>query len=83
MMYGYGPGWIWMTVLPLVWVVLVAAIVWLVVRLAQRPQGSEGGSDRRETPLEILDRRFAGGEIDDDAYTQARARLLEETSRSR
>jgi hypothetical protein len=29
----------------------------------------------RETPQEILDRRLASGEIDPDAYTQARAVL--------
>lgn len=80
MMYGYGAGWVWMAVMPLVWVTLLAAIVWAVLRLSQHPQGGEHGPQQRETPLEILDRRFARGEIDADAYTQARARLLEEKS---
>jgi putative membrane protein len=80
MMYG-GGGWGWMMLMPLLWVALLAVIVWAVVRLAQ-PGGRSGGPggydydrSRRETPQEILDRRFASGEIDADAYTQARARL--------
>ncbi|MBI3687040.1 MAG: hypothetical protein HY241_06790 [Actinobacteria bacterium] len=75
MMYGYGPGWAWMMLMPLVWIALIAVIVWAVMRLIQRP--SDGGRDlpRRETPQEILDRRFALGEIDADTYAQSRARL--------
>jgi putative membrane protein len=68
-----------MMLMPLVWIVLVGAIVWAVAALA-RP-GDRGsaptsfGQPRRETPQEILDRRFASGDIDVDAYVQARDRL--------
>lgn len=72
--YGYGSGWIWMAVLPVLWIALLAVGVWAAVTLAQR-SGSRHGPHQRETPQEILDRRFASGEIDADAYTQARARL--------
>lgn len=78
MMCGYG-GWAWMAFMPLLWIVLIGAVVWAVVRLTRRPSGLEDGHDRgqgsRETPEEILDRRYASGEIDVDAYTEARARL--------
>jgi putative membrane protein len=76
MMYGYGPGWAWMMLMPLVWIALIGLVVWAVVRLAQRP-GDSGYTQqpRRETPQEILDRRFALGEIDVDTYTEARAHL--------
>lgn len=75
MMYGYGPGWGWMILMPLVWLALLGVIVWAVVRLAQRPADRSVEQPGRETAQEILDRRFASGEIDADAYTQARARL--------
>jgi putative membrane protein len=77
MMYGdwSGWGWGWMMLMPLLWIALIAVIVWAVVRLAGRPADRAADQPRRETPQEILDRRFASGEIDADAHTQARDRL--------
>lgn len=74
MMYGYGTGSVWMALMPLLWIALIAAIVWAAIRLAQHP-GGQHHTPHRETPEEILDRRFARGEIDDDAYSRARDRL--------
>jgi putative membrane protein len=76
MMYGFGPGGWWMMLMPLLWIALIAVIVWAAVRLIQ-PGGGGRAEARRETPLEILDRRYAQGEIDDTAYTTARARLTD------
>jgi len=77
--WGYGSG--WMFVLPVLWIGLLALIVWAVVSLVQRgrtPNRGEGRAEpRRDTPEEILDRRFARGEIEVDAYREARARLAE------
>ena len=75
MMYGGWGGSGWMTLMPLLWVVLIGAIVWAVVALTRRPSDRTLPQPRRETPQEILDRRFASGEIDIDAYTQARDQL--------
>jgi putative membrane protein len=78
MMYGdgWGSGWGWMmVVMPVLWIALTAVIVWAVFKVVQRPASPGSGEPRRETPQEILDRRFASGEIDADAYTQAKARL--------
>ena len=57
-------GWILMTVF---WVGLLAVIVWAVTRLFP--------STPNRGPLDLLDRRLAAGEIDSDAYQQARAAL--------
>lgn len=69
-------GWILM---PLFWIALIALIVWAVTRLlhARGGQGESRIERREETPQEILDRRFASGEIDTSAYEQMRARLAE------
>jgi putative membrane protein len=76
MMYGnWSGGWGWMMLMPLLWIALIGLIVWAVVRATQRPDGSASGAMRRETAQEILDRRFASGEIDAESYTQARERL--------
>jgi putative membrane protein len=71
--YGGGMGagaWLFMG---LFWVALLALIVWLVVQLSSsraRPFTSP-----LESPEDILDRRFARGEIDEQTYTSQRAVL--------
>jgi putative membrane protein len=86
MMYWDGGGWAWMAFMPLLWIILIGLAVWAVVHLTRRPadqgKGLEQGWGQRETPEEILDRRFASGEIDADAYTEARQRLAAHRPRS-
>lgn len=79
-MYWDGGGWAWMAFMPLVRIVPIGLIVWAVICLA-RPSGGHHSSQGswqppRETPEEILDRRFAAGEIDAGIYSEARERLL-------
>lgn len=70
--YGMGSGGVlvWLTSL-----VVVALLVWLVVRFAA--PGSTRELDGRERPEDVLDRRFAAGEIDVDTYKAQRAALVE------
>jgi putative membrane protein len=82
MMWGYGPGWGWMVLMPVVWMVLLGAIIWAVVRLVQgstgrgsAPQAGSTPPVNTETAQEILDRRYASGEIDTDTYNQMRGQL--------
>lgn len=76
MMYGYGdggPGWGWMVLMPLFWIALVGLVVWLVAR-TWSPRTSappSGDGPHRESPEEILERRFASGEIDAAAHAEA------------
>ena len=74
-MYGGWGGSGWMTLMPLLWIVLIGTIVWAVVALTRWPSDRTAPQSGRETPQEILDRRFASGEIDGDAYRQARDQL--------
>lgn len=91
MMGWYGGGmaggaWIFMG---LFWIVLIAAIIWLVVRLL--PSGNHGhatsaptaplasppvAGPRPDSPMEILDRRLALGEIDLETYQAHRAAII-------
>lgn len=66
-------GWVLMT---FVWVALVALAVWAFAQLFARDNHS--GEDRRDPrPDEVLDRRLASGEIDEQSYDRLRAKLRE------
>lgn len=62
------------------WVLLLVLIVWLVVRLLP---GRGGPEPARQTPEEILDARFARGELDENEYAAARAALAAARGRDR
>ena len=76
--YGYGwgmgaGGWIAMTVFL---IALLGLVVWAVTRLLPAGgRGPDAGPPRAETPEEILDRRFARGEIDGEAYQRMRTEI--------
>ncbi|MCB0911733.1 MAG: hypothetical protein KDB60_08980 [Propionibacteriaceae bacterium] len=80
-MMGYGGmGWggmpfggmIGMVVL---WVVLIAGIVWAVSRLLPGRRVTPGSRPAQDSPEDILDRRFARGEIDLETYQAQREAL--------
>jgi putative membrane protein len=77
--YGGGMGWGAWLGMGLFWLLLVVAIILLVVRLLPGAgQGRDGGGGPRpESPEEILDRRFARGEIDVETYQTQRAVLAQ------
>jgi len=73
MMNGWMFGWMW------VWPLLVLAglllLIYGVVRLAQGRPSVPGGTERGSSARQILDERFARGEIDEDDYRRRRAEL--------
>ena len=88
--YGHDMGaWAW-TLMGLFWIVIIGLVVLcimtLVTTLTRRGHRTEdGGSDREnsgnsgdshaETATDILDRRFARGEIDEETFLAHRAAL--------
>jgi uncharacterized membrane protein len=62
----------------LFWLVVAAGVALLVVWAIQSssrntlPAGPASGGSQRETPLDILARRFASGEITAEEYERAR-----------
>lgn len=70
--FGHGPfGILWMV---LFWSVVIALIVFAVRKFSRSTDGEES-SISRSTPLEILQERYARGEIDEKEY-QARKQVL-------
>jgi putative membrane protein len=80
--YGNGmgvTGWFFMG---LFWLVLLGVIIWAIVRLLPAGRNESGGPTAPETPEEILDRRYARGEIDHETY-QAQRTALAQSRRER
>ena len=70
---GMDPGW-WVLI-SLLWIALIALIVWAAVRLLPGRSAEVPRQIDAERPEEILDRRLASGEIDPDTYDTVRAKL--------
>lgn len=78
---GYDPTTMWgwgiaMMIMPLFWVFVIAAVVWLIVRLTRPEQGTSAPG--QGTALRILEERLARGEIDVEEF-RARKVALEQT----
>jgi len=72
-----GWGWAWMGLFP----VLVIIAIALVVRLFTREPGSERTREE-DSAREVLRRRFAAGEIDEDEFNRRLAPLERTSTRS-
>jgi len=59
-------GWIF-------WVIILAAIIWLIVRVVSSGQKSD--ITQEKTPIEILKTRYANGEISKEEFDQIKKDL--------
>lgn len=66
---GYEYGWIWMLLSATFWIVLIGLLAWGVTALVGTRR------QRDETALDILERRYASGEIDDQEFERRRQAL--------
>ncbi|MFF1549275.1 SHOCT domain-containing protein [Streptomyces sp. NPDC058291] len=76
---GGGPG-PWILFLPLIWAAVVVGVVTVLRRTVWRGRRGPWNPAQRpaaDSPLAVLGRRFASGEIDEDEYWR-RASVLEE-----
>ncbi|MCX5167221.1 SHOCT domain-containing protein [Streptomyces antibioticus] len=82
---GGGPG-PWILFLPLIWAAVVVGVVTLLRRTVWRGRrGPWRAADPRPTgdsPLAVLGRRFASGEIDEDEYWRRLSVLDEQFGRT-
>jgi putative membrane protein len=66
--WGMGFGWIWMI---FIWVLVVLGVVYLVKLIAASAKRAE----QQETPLDILKKRYAKGEISKEEFEKIRDEL--------
>lgn len=75
--WGYGMGWFGMIIMAAFWIAVIVGIVflirWLVV--STRAGGHEARSG--DSPLEILKRRYARGEINKEEFEEKKKDLIE------
>jgi putative membrane protein len=67
--WGMGFGWIFMI---LFWVLIIIGIVYVIQTLSRRT----GQSGTQETPLDILKKRYAKGEISKEEFERMKDDLL-------
>lgn len=76
-MWDMGHGWGWWMGFGWIWIVgFWAVIIWAVLNLRARWSGDQDrGAEETGTALEILERRYARGELSDEQYEAMRRRL--------
>ncbi len=72
MMYGFGGGW-WMMILM---VVFWGLIIWGIVAVVRHFNGNRRIGYYDNTPIEILKRRYAQGEITREEYEEKKKELI-------
>jgi len=88
MMWGYGLGWGWlmMSLGTILWIAVLVVLVWALIRWLNR-KTTHSVPPYTSTPtsgpsaLEILNQRYARGEIDTATYEQMRERLEASSAR--
>ncbi|MBA1336949.1 MAG: hypothetical protein HPY66_3385 [Firmicutes bacterium] len=74
--YGYGYSWLWMLGMNLLWIAAVVVITVIVLRLAGKNRGQ--GGEYRNSSLDILQERYARGEISEEEYISKKKILRQE-----
>ena len=79
MMHGYGFGFGGVLMMILFWGLLIVGAVWLIRSLLSGGKYSTfQRSDREESAKEILDRRYARGELSREEYETIKQDLIKE-----
>jgi len=69
----YGASWWFLGMHVFWWVFWILLLLWAYRYMVSTLKRQ--GSDRRETPLEVLQRRYAAGELSTPEYEDRKARL--------
>jgi putative membrane protein len=74
-MYGPGQGWFMGGFGSLFGLLLLGLLVFLVIRLFQRPVSGSSARRDRDDSMEILKRRYANGDISTEEFRNIRSQL--------
>jgi len=68
---GMGFGWI-------IWLVIIGVAIWAIIRLTNnttQSTGSRTSNSKQDTPVDILKKRYARGEISEEEFEEMRNKL--------
>jgi putative membrane protein len=66
--WGYGMGWFGMIIMALFWIAVIVGIIFLIRWLFVSTGAKGHGAISEDSPLEILKRRYARGEINKEEF---------------
>jgi len=71
--FGMGFGWFWWLLI----IILVVIVVLVLVNRSNRNRDIHGNTGSKDNALDILEKRYANGEIDTQEYRQRKRELTE------
>jgi putative membrane protein len=79
MMYGNGFSWLGGAGMMIFWVLILVAVVWGVVYFARKSGQSNAAITHVESPLDVVKRRYAAGEINKEQFEEMKRNLGTQT----
>ena len=73
--WGYGIGWLWPIMMVVFWIAIIVGIIFLIRWLVVSTRTATRGAGFDDTPLEIIKRRYARGEINKEEFEEKRRDL--------
>ena len=73
--WGYGMGWIGMIIMVIFWIAVIIGIIFLIRWLFVSAGAKGHGTSSEDSPLEILKRRYARGDINKEEFEQKKKDL--------
>ncbi len=73
--WGYGTGWFGMIIMAAFWIAIIVGIVFLIRWLVISTRTGGQGASSVDSPLEILKRRYARGEINKEEFEEKKKDL--------
>ncbi len=74
--WGYGMGWFGMILMALFWIAVIVGIIFLIRWIVVSTGGKGHAVTSEDSPLEILKRRYARGEINKEEFEQKKRDLI-------
>jgi len=73
--WGYGMGWFWTIIMVVFWIAVVVGIIFLIKWLVISTGAGGRGARSEDSPLEILKKRYARGEINKEEFEEKKKDL--------
>lgn len=74
--WGYGMGWFGTIIMAVFWIAVIVGIVFLIRWLALSMRTGSHGTTPGDSALEILKKRYAGGEINKEEFEAKKRDLI-------